>query len=86
MLYQYFHCWQKLPGISVTSTGSTGEMFDDEMEDRQGQWLRRRRLDGALNRVPVGFYTQVWKVLEKVNNTDKTFLFISITLVRQSGM
>lgn len=41
-------------------------MFEDEMEDRQGQWLRRRRLDGALNRVPVGFYTQVWKVLEKV--------------------
>ena len=41
-------------------------MFDDEMEDRQGQWLRRRRLDGALNRVPVGFYTHVWKVLEKV--------------------
>ncbi|XP_018589271.1 phosphorylase b kinase regulatory subunit alpha, skeletal muscle isoform isoform X2 [Scleropages formosus] len=25
-------------------------------DSRQGQWLRRRRLDGALNRVPVGFY------------------------------
>ncbi|KAK3555692.1 hypothetical protein QTP86_029081, partial [Hemibagrus guttatus] len=31
----------------------------------QGQWLRRRRLDGALNRVPVGFYQKVWKVLQK---------------------
>ncbi|KFQ45834.1 Phosphorylase b kinase regulatory subunit alpha, skeletal muscle isoform, partial [Nestor notabilis] len=32
---------------------------------RQGQWQRRRRLDGALNRVPVGFYQKVWKVLQK---------------------
>jgi phosphorylase kinase alpha/beta subunit len=34
--------------------------------DRQGQWLRRRRLDGALNRVPKGFYSRVWTVLERV--------------------
>uniref|UniRef100_A0A8C1XYZ4 Phosphorylase b kinase regulatory subunit n=1 Tax=Cyprinus carpio TaxID=7962 RepID=A0A8C1XYZ4_CYPCA len=34
--------------------------------NRQGQWLRRRRLDGALNRVPVGFYQKVWKILQKV--------------------
>ncbi|XP_067012552.2 probable phosphorylase b kinase regulatory subunit alpha isoform X2 [Anabrus simplex] len=33
--------------------------------DRQGQWLRRRRLDGALNRVPRDFYPRVWHVLEK---------------------
>ncbi|XP_078682691.1 phosphorylase b kinase regulatory subunit alpha, skeletal muscle isoform-like isoform X4 [Branchiostoma floridae x Branchiostoma belcheri] len=32
--------------------------------DRQGQWLRRRRLDGALNRVPVDFYTKIWNVLK----------------------
>ncbi|XP_060791154.1 phosphorylase b kinase regulatory subunit alpha, skeletal muscle isoform [Neoarius graeffei] len=32
---------------------------------RQGQWLRRRRLDGALNKVPVGFYQKVWKILQK---------------------
>ncbi|KAJ6218952.1 hypothetical protein RDWZM_004764 [Blomia tropicalis] len=32
---------------------------------RHGQWLRRRRLDGALNRVPTGFYTKIWAVLEK---------------------
>lgn len=35
-------------------------------DSRQGQWLRRRRLDGALNRVPVGFYQKVWKILQKV--------------------
>lgn len=34
--------------------------------DRQGQWLRRRRLDGALNRVPREFYKRVWIILEKV--------------------
>ncbi|XP_034884654.1 phosphorylase b kinase regulatory subunit alpha, skeletal muscle isoform isoform X7 [Mirounga angustirostris] len=34
-------------------------------DNRQGQWQRRRRLDGALNRVPVGFYQKVWKVLQK---------------------
>ncbi|XP_077778597.1 phosphorylase b kinase regulatory subunit alpha, skeletal muscle isoform-like isoform X3 [Podarcis muralis] len=34
-------------------------------ETRQGGWRRRRRLDGALNRVPVGFYPKVWKVLQK---------------------
>lgn len=38
-----------------------------EMDDRQGQWLRRRRLDGALNRVPRDFYSRVWTVLERVS-------------------
>lgn len=33
--------------------------------EQQGQWLRRRRLDGAINRVPVGFYQRVWKILQK---------------------
>ena len=40
---------------------------EDINTDRQGQWLRRRRLDGALNRVPEDFYTRVWKVLSKVS-------------------
>ncbi|KAG1940412.1 phosphorylase b kinase regulatory subunit alpha, skeletal muscle isoform [Pimephales promelas] len=34
-------------------------------DSRHGQWLRRRRLDGALNRVPLGFYQNVWKILQK---------------------
>ncbi|XP_051877023.1 phosphorylase b kinase regulatory subunit alpha, skeletal muscle isoform isoform X2 [Pristis pectinata] len=37
----------------------------DQGDTRQGQWLRRRRIDGALNRVPVGFYQRVWKILQK---------------------
>ncbi|XP_067903774.1 phosphorylase b kinase regulatory subunit alpha, skeletal muscle isoform isoform X1 [Heterodontus francisci] len=37
----------------------------DSFDARHGQWLRRRRIDGALNRVPVGFYQRVWKILQK---------------------
>ncbi|XP_053846637.1 phosphorylase b kinase regulatory subunit alpha, skeletal muscle isoform isoform X1 [Vidua macroura] len=60
---------------SSLSTGHTEllckDSFSSMLEDqggtdsRQGQWQRRRRLDGALNRVPVGFYQNVWKVLQK---------------------
>ncbi|XP_062998053.1 phosphorylase b kinase regulatory subunit alpha, skeletal muscle isoform [Elgaria multicarinata webbii] len=43
-----------------------GKLEDPLSKDgRQGQWQRRRRLDGALNRVPVGFYQKVWKILQK---------------------
>ena len=35
--------------------------------ERFGQWLRRRRLDGALNRVPKNFYPRVWSILEMVD-------------------
>ncbi|KAM3590732.1 uncharacterized protein V6R79_015611 [Siganus canaliculatus] len=41
------------------------ESIPGAKDSRQGQWLRRRRLDGALNRVPVGFYQKVWKILQK---------------------
>ncbi|BFZ24344.1 hypothetical protein BsWGS_27383 [Bradybaena similaris] len=40
----------------------------EEMAERQGQWMRRRRLDGSLNRVPVGFYPQVWELLRKCHS------------------
>lgn len=45
---------------------SVDQTDNGEVEpDRQGQWLRRRRLDGALNRVPRDFYPRVWQVLER---------------------
>lgn len=48
--------------------GKEPSITDEVTEtERQGQWLRRRRLDGALNRVPKGFYPNVWSLLEKVN-------------------
>ncbi|XP_019294612.2 phosphorylase b kinase regulatory subunit alpha, skeletal muscle isoform isoform X5 [Panthera pardus] len=54
------------PGTSVTpSSGSFPRGQQTSKDNRQGQWQRRRRLDGALNRVPIGFYQKVWKVLQK---------------------
>ncbi|XP_026852689.2 phosphorylase b kinase regulatory subunit alpha, liver isoform isoform X2 [Electrophorus electricus] len=47
--------------LSPTGPGDSRLLW----EERQGQWLRRRRLDGAINRVPVGFYQKVWKILQK---------------------
>ncbi|KAB5559238.1 hypothetical protein PHYPO_G00026670 [Pangasianodon hypophthalmus] len=47
--------------MSPTGTGDPRLQW----EERQGQWLRRRRLDGAINRVPMGFYQKVWKILQK---------------------
>ncbi|XP_037523408.1 probable phosphorylase b kinase regulatory subunit alpha isoform X2 [Rhipicephalus sanguineus] len=44
---------------------ATSTKKHDETFDRQGQWIRRRRLDGALNRVPMGFYPRAWKLLER---------------------
>lgn len=60
------------PGHSeLLGKGSFSSMLQDQgsKDSRQGQWQRRRRLDGALNRVPVGFYQKVWKVLQKVSWT-----------------
>ncbi|KAM5197597.1 phosphorylase b kinase regulatory subunit alpha, skeletal muscle isoform 3-T9 [Hipposideros larvatus] len=56
------------PGNSLTPNSGLFLNTQDEQtfkDNRQGQWQRRRRLDGALNRVPVGFYQKVWKVLQK---------------------
>ncbi|XP_069129417.1 probable phosphorylase b kinase regulatory subunit alpha isoform X5 [Argopecten irradians] len=50
------------PTVTLNQTVDSPEEEDITM-DRQGQWLRRRRLDGALNRVPVGFYPRVWHFL-----------------------
>ncbi|KAM9861273.1 phosphorylase b kinase regulatory subunit alpha, liver isoform [Aulostomus maculatus] len=49
--------------LSPVGTGSCDGQL--HWEEKQGQWLRRRRLDGAINRVPVGFYQKVWRILQK---------------------
>uniref|UniRef100_UPI00398E4BF5 phosphorylase b kinase regulatory subunit alpha, skeletal muscle isoform-like isoform X7 n=1 Tax=Pristiophorus japonicus TaxID=55135 RepID=UPI00398E4BF5 len=67
-----------LPVIDGTQEQSKSQLFNlsetltniplkdsDSVDARHGQWLRRRRIDGALNRVPVGFYQRVWKILQK---------------------
>ena len=45
------------------------EEANDALLDKHGQWIRRRRLDGSLNRVPIGFYSKVWVALEKVSGS-----------------
>lgn len=66
------------------SQDGSDEDSDDDIE-RQGSWMRRRCLDGALNRVPRGFYEKIWKVLLKCNvlsiegNTLETSLTQEVT-------
>lgn len=57
-----------------------GVVVDSE---RQGQWLRRRRLDGALNRVPKGFYPKVWSVLEKCDGVQIENKLLSHHLIQE---
>uniref|UniRef100_A0A670Y9E0 Phosphorylase b kinase regulatory subunit n=1 Tax=Pseudonaja textilis TaxID=8673 RepID=A0A670Y9E0_PSETE len=59
------------PTSTSSLTGSVGHSIS--WGDRQGQWLRRRRLDGAINRVPVGFYQKVWKILQKMTACEIKF-------------
>ena len=48
--------------LDDVNTGNDG----DSLNNKHGQWIRRRLLDGSLNRVPIGFYSKVWVALEKV--------------------
>uniref|UniRef100_A0A8C4RC14 Phosphorylase b kinase regulatory subunit n=1 Tax=Eptatretus burgeri TaxID=7764 RepID=A0A8C4RC14_EPTBU len=64
------------PGISIHDVDHTGATKTERaglsrLRSQMRQVLtfswRMRILDGALNRVPVGFYQKVWKILEKCN-------------------
>ena len=49
---------------SILTQLSQGDR-EEEGLDMAGLWLRRRLLDGSLNRVPPGFYTRVWSLLDR---------------------
>lgn len=51
-----------LRGATCDTLSVASEEEETETE-RCGQWLRRRRLDGALNRVPLGFYPRLYAYL-----------------------
>ena len=56
--------------VKVLGSGSLLPLQSNGDEERVGHWIRRRRLDGALNRVPPDFYSQVWHVLERVRGGE----------------
>jgi len=60
-------CYLQCTFVTLVCAGSQAmDQGHDEEADREGQWRRRRRLDGALNRLPPNFYVLVWHILEKV--------------------
>merc|ERR1719266_2235600 len=61
---------------------------DSSLGDTHGSWIRRRRLDGALNRVPLGFYSKIWNILESCHAiviVDDKRLETSLTQEMTSG-
>ncbi|XP_062514475.1 phosphorylase b kinase regulatory subunit alpha, liver isoform-like [Corticium candelabrum] len=70
--------------LSGKPRGANDSGSDDEspMTSLHGQWIRRRRLDGALNRVPIGFYSNVWRILQRCSGLklDKHILYSHPTI------
>ena len=57
---------QKVDSLTKHTLEESSSHHLIELKDQHGQWLRRRCLDGALNRVPIGFYSEIWLVLNQV--------------------
>lgn len=55
--------------------------------NRHGQWLRRRKIDGALNRVPPGFYQRLYQLLRRCRTLciQNMCLDVSLTYEMTSG-
>ncbi|KAH6595981.1 hypothetical protein BASA50_005454 [Batrachochytrium salamandrivorans] len=53
-----------IPSVTIGSSGDVSSSSQSFMPCG-GKWLRRRKNDGALNRVPRDFYPKVWKLLDK---------------------
>lgn len=54
------------PGITTENEEVTKENIRNYFPNANGRWLRRRKNDGALNRVPSSnFFPQVWTILNQ---------------------
>ncbi|XP_014680780.1 PREDICTED: probable phosphorylase b kinase regulatory subunit alpha isoform X2 [Priapulus caudatus] len=73
----------KVSFVSFGSSKKSGSGLSEGDICRQGQWLRRRRLDGALNRVPYEFYPKLWKVLEKCHGLSIQGMVLPQSLTRE---
>ena len=66
---------------STDLLSDNGENEQNHSQGKLGVWIRRRRVDGALNRIPVDFYPKLWKIFEKVKfcckHTNSYLLSIS---------
>ena len=60
---------------------------EGEEPERAGLWLRRRLLDGSLNRVPPGFYTRMWGLLDRCQGLEvgRALLPTALTQEMTSG-
>ncbi|KAM9497458.1 phosphorylase b kinase regulatory subunit alpha, skeletal muscle isoform-like [Salvelinus alpinus] len=70
----------RLPSIESLQSATEKMAVRDS---RHGQWLRRRRLDGALNRVPVGFYQKVWSILQKCDGLSIVGFILPASTTRE---
>lgn len=55
----------EMPAVYTVGGHHEDDKEEEEEEERSGQWLRRRRLDGALNRMPVGFCRRLYDFLAR---------------------
>ncbi|KAK3528314.1 hypothetical protein QTP86_031133, partial [Hemibagrus guttatus] len=56
--------------IYQMSPSDVKQLLLDVLQPQQTgrSWLNRRRIDGSLNRTPLGFYDRVWQILERTSN------------------
>ncbi len=69
--------------ILITFDDNENEDGADSSLDKHGQWIRRRRLDGSLNRVPIGFYSKVWMALERCQGIQIYNYVLTQSLTRE---
>ena len=78
-----------IPAVESLPGSEHSSISEDEGEDRTGIWRRRRLLDGSLNRVPSGFYTRMWLLLERCQGLSVqvifTFIAASVDLVSNTS-
>ena len=67
----------------IILTADEHESDENGDANRHGQWIRRRRLDGSLNRVPLGFYSKVWMALEKCQGIQIYGYVLNQSLTRE---
>ncbi|XP_055331267.1 probable phosphorylase b kinase regulatory subunit alpha [Paramacrobiotus metropolitanus] len=59
------------------------ESMASDLPEKTGRWLRRRRLDGALNRLPQDFYPRIWSLLEKSQGIYICDVFLNPSLTNE---